>query len=522
MTPKSDLSHPWQSVKRLFLIIVTVLVGLVVSQSLINSWNEPQVANQLQLYQTDLLLQGSAWEGDGIPAEQWQIIQTGLLGKTPIATAQKQYERVRQEAVDNLAQGEVAVTGAVPDQPGLGENPQAGKPLPRRLQAALDQQRTLIHELDIRLGLLEAYQGDTPTAIERWQSVLQDETTPAPLLRTAEELSQLWQGQSVSPEAETWLAQTLDGWFEYRALEQFYTVADQPQAQQQLQAQEQLAARQKLVKLAMVGTLPAIGALTGAGLLLWLLIQRFSRGGDSLLMQNAGQGWEIPWTGETIWQVLVVGFFFVGQIALPILLGSLGLGVAQLSSRGRAIYSMVYYLLMATGCIAVLWWSIRPYRPVPTGMLRIKLSGRGMLWGMGGYFVALPLMLGISLINQQIWQGQGGSNPLLQTVLEEQDPVALLVFFFTAAVAAPLFEEFLFRGFLLPSLTKYMPLWGAIGLSSFIFAAAHLSLSEILPLMLLGVILGTVYTRSRNLLSPMVLHSAWNSVTMLGLFILGS
>jgi membrane protease YdiL (CAAX protease family) len=102
---------------------------------------------------------------------------------------------------------------------------------------------------------------------------------------------------------------------------------------------------------------------------------------------------------------------------------------------------------MATGGIAVLWWSIRSYRPVPEGMFRIKLSGRGILWGVGGYFVALPLMLGISLLNQQIWQGQGGSNPLLQTVLEEQDPIALAVFFFTAAIAAPLFEEFLFRAF---------------------------------------------------------------------------
>jgi membrane protease YdiL (CAAX protease family) len=43
----------------------------------------------------------------------------------------------------------------------------------------------------------------------------------------------------------------------------------------------------------------------------------------------------------------------------------------------------------------------------------------------------------------------------------------------------------------------------------------------VLPLTLLGAILGFVYTRSRNLLSPMVLHSAWNSATMLGLFILG-
>ena len=78
-----------------------------------------------------------------------------------------------------------------------------------------------------------------------------------------------------------------------------------------------------------------------------------------------------------------------------------------------------------------------------------------------------------------------------------------------------------FRGFLLPSLTKYMTAGWAIGLSGLIFAAAHLSLSEVLPLTLLGCILGGVYSRSRNLLSPMLLHSLWNSATMLGLFILG-
>jgi uncharacterized protein len=92
----------------------------------------------------------------------------------------------------------------------------------------------------------------------------------------------------------------------------------------------------------------------------------------------------------------------------------------------------------------------------------------------------------------------------------------------TAAVAAPIFEELLFRGFLLPSLTRYMPVWGAIALSALIFATAHLSFSEILPLTVLGSMLGFVYTRSRNLLAPMLLHSLWNSVTMLGLFLLGS
>ena len=93
---------------------------------------------------------------------------------------------------------------------------------------------------------------------------------------------------------------------------------------------------------------------------------------------------------------------------------------------------------------------------------------------------------------------------------------------FTAAIAAPFYEEIMFRGFLLPSLTRYFPLWGAIAISSLIFAVAHLNLSEVLPLTVLGMVLGIVYTRSRNLLSSMLLHSLWNSGTLISLFLLGS
>jgi membrane protease YdiL (CAAX protease family) len=98
----------------------------------------------------------------------------------------------------------------------------------------------------------------------------------------------------------------------------------------------------------------------------------------------------------------------------------------------------------------------------------------------------------------------------------------LLIFFLTASVAAPIFEEIMFRGFLLPSLTRYLPVWGAILASSLLFAIAHLSLSEVLPLATLGMVLAIVYTRSRNLLSSILLHSLWNAGTLLSLFVLGS
>ena len=54
----------------------------------------------------------------------------------------------------------------------------------------------------------------------------------------------------------------------------------------------------------------------------------------------------------------------------------------------------------------------------------------------------------------------GGSNPLLELVLGSRDPLALFLLGLTAVVLAPLFEETIFRGALLPVLAKR---WGTAG-----------------------------------------------------------
>ncbi|UBF25743.1 CPBP family intramembrane metalloprotease [Kovacikia minuta CCNUW1] len=193
-----------------------------------------------------------------------------------------------------------------------------------------------------------------------------------------------------------------------------------------------------------------------------------------------------------------------------------------MNEQARAGYILINYILLAAGGLAVLFWSIRQYFPLPEGWFRLSLKGNWFWWGLGGYFAALPLVIVVSLVNQAIWKGQGGSNPILPIALEGKDNIALAIFFLTASLAAPLFEETLFRGFLLPSLTRYLPIWGAIILSALIFAIAHLSLSEVLPLTTLGIVLGFVYARSRNLLASMLLHSLWNSGTLISLILLGS
>lgn len=495
------------TLRRIVLIIITLVVSVIMGSALIASWNEPQVASRLELYQTDLLLRATAWEGDGLPPEQVTTLRRNILGEDPLEAAQQTYESVRETAVNTLDDNTVVDSGA---------------PVSPRMQTALKGQSELLDLLDLRLGILEAEQGNLAAAQASWEAVKSRQAQGDRLWRTADTLTALWTDGELPADSEALLTETLQGWFRKQALAQYY---DRTAATAQLAQLEQTAtenAERLIFTLAAVGVFPAVGALSGILLLIVLGAQRLLKGADALLAQNRDRGWDTPWPAETIWLVVVGGFLFMGQLIVPLVISPLRGALVDAGIRGQALFALSYYLLMSAGAIAVLFFAIRSYRPLPPDWFKFQLRSNWWLWGLGGYLAALPLMLTVSVLNQQIWQGQGGSNPLLQTVLEAQDPIALAIFFTTASVAAPLFEEFLFRGFLLPSLTRYMSVSWAIVVSSLVFAVAHLSLSEILPLAVLGIVLGVVYTRSRNLLAPMLLHSAWNSITMLGLFLLGS
>ncbi|MGG6294883.1 CPBP family intramembrane glutamic endopeptidase [Leptolyngbya sp. AN02str] len=512
------------TLKRLVLSALTLIVVVLVGSSLLGSLGQPQITNRLQLYQTNLLLSATEYEGDG--SDQSAQLRKVLLGDDPLKAALTQYEEVRETAESDLG-NMVSRLEALPQnstEVGASENP-----APRaQLGQIVQQQRSLLQQLDLNIGLIQAERGEVEAARTHWRSLIDtteasSSATSKAIAPTAQTLLGLWESPPrIVPDAEPTLQNNLDGWFRVVALTRLYTLQQRPDALATLQAAQQQQAESTLLKLGIVGTVPTLAGIAGVGLIIFLIAQRLTQGKQAVLSMQGAAPWETAWDWEIIWQVLIVGFFFVGQIAVPLLLGGFSSLFTGFGTRARALYSMTYYLLMAGTGLLVLYLSIKQHFPLSKDWFQFKFNRKWILWGFGGYLVALPLMVLVSLVNQQIWQGQGGSNPLLQIVLEEGDPIALGIFLFTAAVAAPVFEEILFRGFLLPSLTRYVPVSGAIALSSLLFAIAHLSFSEVLPLATLGAVLGFVYSKSRNLLAPMLLHSLWNSITMVGLFILGS
>jgi len=355
---------------------------------------------------------------------------------------------------------------------------------------------------------------------------------------TAQILQGLWSEPTMLfPNAETQIRRTLNGWYRKAALTKLYEAQQRPEQLPELEQQSQIEANTAIKRLVIVNSIPLIGG--GVGILVWLglLIQwiffrKSSPFSKSALNESDKKQitwqikWQVPWGLETIWEVMVLwftAFCLMTQLLLPLAFEFLGIqSRASEDFTIQALLVLIPYTLSVIPMLPILRASLASYQPLPEGWFRIKFNSlQWLVWGIGGYFAAVPLVLIVSIISQKFLQGQGGGNPLLPILTDSQNNLPKFLLWTTLAIAAPFFEEYLFRGFLLPSLTKFLPVWGAIALSGFFFALAHLNVADIIPLSVLGMVMGFVYWRSKNLLSSMLLHCLWNSGSFFALIALG-
>jgi uncharacterized protein len=518
----------FKSLRRIALSILTFFVIFKLVYALIATIDRPQIQGKFELYQTNLVLEAAEWKPTA-DIQGLEALQTSLVGADFLKSATEQYQTARKNDVQAIDKLSISLT----DPELTDRDPKSAEFKAVQIRQTIAAAQAEIDNIDLRIGILQAAQKQPELANQTWQKIVSHATESKPK-HIAASLTDIWQksariNTTTTPKIADEINSNFDGWFRQQALHQLYTDIGDKSELEQLDRATQSTAENALVKLATIFTSRVLFGLGGLGLIIYFIIRFVIRltqkkpteSAADLLLTGLDSPWTSPWDWEIVWQVFMIGFFFVGQFLLPLIFG-LFINPSKLTIQSQAIYVFSSYVLMAGLGIGVLYLSIKSYFPLPPDWFKFNWKSNWILWGVGGYLVATPIVIVVSLLNEQIWKGQGGSNPILQIVLEGKDPIALLLFFLTAAVAAPLFEEFLFRGFLLPSLTRYVPVWGSIGLSGLLFGVAHLSFSEIIPLTTLGIILGVVYTRTRNLLAPMLLHSLWNSTTLISLYILGS
>ncbi|NUN64870.1 CPBP family intramembrane metalloprotease [Pseudanabaena biceps] len=516
------------TLKSLLLSILTLISILFIVLSLQASWNNPQEQTKLDLLQTDLILQATQVPESFRDKSTDDILQV-LLGdgnsQNLYAQSLSSYREVLKTSKFSLKQIET-------------RSPELEADDPHMFSKLKQKKLTNIAEISTRMGLLQVQTGDLKGAISTWENVVELEgqsmTTNG---LTAQILKGLWSEPTLLfPNAENQIGRTLDGWYRQFALIKLYQAQQRNEKLTELINQSQLEATSAINRLAIVNSIPLVGG--GIGILVWLYLlvqwiffRKASPFHDNSLSEKDGTEqaqvqWLVPWGIEKTWEVMVLwftAFCLMTQFILPLIFELFGLrSLSSDNFLAQSLLVLIPYVLSMIPMLPTLQFSLAAYRPLTEDWFRFKFTQpQWIVWGFGGYFAAVPLVLVVSLLSQKFLQGQGGGNPLLPILTESQNVLPKFLLWITIAIAAPFFEEYLFRGFLLPSLTKFLPVWAAIAFSGFLFALAHLNIADIIPLTTLGIVMGFIYWRSKNLLASMLLHCLWNSGSFLALIALG-
>lgn len=147
---------------------------------------------------------------------------------------------------------------------------------------------------------------------------------------------------------------------------------------------------------------------------------------------------------------------------------------------------------------------------------------RWISWRQGLVAVAFALALLLPPIYASQWVGyslsgpQTGPQPIVSFLIEHQSLRDRLSVILIAVVAAPLTEELVFRGCLYGFLRQTGGRFVAIAITSVLFALIHGHIPSLAGLVILAVGLSLLYEKTGSLWAPILLHAAFNGLSIYG------
>ncbi|MFN6131575.1 MAG: lysostaphin resistance A-like protein [Synechococcaceae cyanobacterium] len=465
MTGPLSPQRPAPAWKTVLALLSLALTGLLWIDGMVSSLERPSAVDALGLRQMELTVLAE----EGLP----QSIRPLLVGDGPRESLAKELARQIQSsktpplAIQRL---ELALLQRGSDQ--------------AELAAQADQQlRELIPSVDgARRPLLEALSEPTPRSDSR-QAELLEPWAPSLLLRQL-------------------------------SCEQLGAPLESCPAQRQ-----GLSLALRLVAISLG---PAVLLLVGAVV---LLVQLWRASQGQLAPAAPLLGPPITPVDATL---LVAGaFVLLGEVLTPQLIQApiqqllASLSLPSATAQGLQVLMLYLGLMVAPlGVLLLLLAQLGPTPPQGWLQWRWRPPGSALLQALRALLMVLPAVAFAGWLVERLWNDPRGSNPLLEQVLTSGDGLALLCFAVTATLLAPLFEETLFRGVLMPVVGVQLGGAMAVLVSAAIFAMAHLSLNELTPLFVLGLGLGWLRWRTGRLACSVLMHALWNGLTLVNLWLL--
>ncbi len=146
-----------------------------------------------------------------------------------------------------------------------------------------------------------------------------------------------------------------------------------------------------------------------------------------------------------------------------------------------------------------------------------KGFGRELMWGVAIMAGVMPLLIGYNVVAQIVMHWIGYEPPVqdVTRIIHGASDLPTKVYFaLLAVVIAPVVEELLFRGVLLPALTRYAGVKPAIVAVSVLFALVHGHLPSAVPLFILSAALSLAYIYRGSLVTSIAMHAFFNGMTI--------
>jgi membrane protease YdiL (CAAX protease family) len=269
-----------------------------------------------------------------------------------------------------------------------------------------------------------------------------------------------------------------------------------------------------------IGSLWLFILVAGLGMLLARLFRL-----DEVIEQF-GQGVQIlkarPLRG---WMFLMVAAGVLTSLFISWILGkTLGLGDMEeermmLVATGLQIvigYGLFLWVLhvirrLSEGGLSPLFGSVSSQPggfPFSRGVRYYIMAMPGIALAAFTYFKLLEV-LGVPQVQQ----------PIMELLSGLDSPLLILAMGIFAVVLAPIVEELVFRGMLLPLLSRRLGLAAGIVISSLLFALLHGHLQTMFPLMVVAIFFSFGYIFGKSIWVPIIMHASFNGMNLLTVYL---
>jgi len=237
----------------------------------------------------------------------------------------------------------------------------------------------------------------------------------------------------------------------------------------------------------------------------------------------------------------ILGYLLLFLIVAPYSIRLLGRHLQNFSEHSPALlmtllqvislcwviaYLFVFSLLQSRKTLQIIWM-----HPMRTRLsCAIEDFGLGVLT----WLIAFPVVGAVSQVMEFLTVALSG-RPLVDQLavrylkMAKESPPLFAIALFAILIAAPVIEEFVFRGILFSYFRKKFSMVKSAVFSAIIFSLFHFSpeqgasnVSLLCSLFSLALFLGFLFERQRSLIAPIALHMTFNSISVIRILLISN